>query len=98
MFFKNLLKIEEVKAKKEIRLAMIERSTDSSLKAIKADSGVCALVQISGIRSVEQETKGWYYKDENRDTIMIKYLDDSWVRLEMLVENFIEQTGFQFNM
>ena len=91
MFFsKNKIKLEKIK----LQLAMVENSDSTSLRAFKTDTGIEALIQINGIKSVIQEDIGWYYNDKSRNTLLITYLDGEWDRLDMLVSDFNTQAGF----
>lgn len=72
---------------------MIEKSDPSTIRTVTTASNEKAVVHLSIIKSVIQEEKGWYYNDPERDTVLIRYLDGTWDRLEMTVEDFSSQTG-----
>lgn len=95
MFSKSKIEIEKIKADKEIKLAMLEKCDRSSIKAVKTDSGLEALIQTEAIKSVMQEDTGWYKNDGKTETLLVKYIDETWERLDMLVKDFIDQTGFR---
>ena len=97
--FGNSKREHELKLQKEttarvLKTALINACASNKPVKVTTDSGQIALVQITGIKSVRQEEKGWYYNDPSRDTLLIKYLDDSWERLDMKVETFCDQTGY----
>ncbi|WP_166256396.1 hypothetical protein [Marinobacter salicampi] len=87
------LAIEKEKTAKALSLAMIDKSDPSTIRTVTTASNVKAVIHLSLIKSVIQEEKGWYYNDPERDTLLIHYLDGTWVRLEMRVEDFASQTG-----
>lgn len=87
------LALEQEKTKKALSLAMIENSDPTTLRTVTTASGEKAVIHLSLVKSVIQEKKGWYYNDPERDTLLIRYLDGTWERLEMLVEDFASQTG-----
>lgn len=95
MFGQTKIEIEKIKADKEIKLAMLEKYNRTSIRPVKTDSGIEALIQTDAIKSVTQEETGWYKKDGTTETILVTYIDDTWVRLEMLVKDFIDQSGFR---
>lgn len=87
------LALEKERTAKELSLAMIEKSDPSTIRTVTTASNEKAVVHLSIIKSVTQEEKGWYYNDPERDTLLIRYLDGTWDRLEMTVEDFSSQTG-----
>lgn len=87
------LTVEKKRAEKELSLAMIEKSDPSTIRTVTTESNEKAVINLSLIKSVIQEEKGWYYNDPERDTLLIRYLDGTWDRLEMLVDDFANQTG-----
>lgn len=93
MFGSKKIEIAKEETKRELKRTMIAASSEKTLKSVKMDDGSVAVVQLVGIISTEQEEKGWYYNDPDRDTMVIRYLDGSWVRLNMLTEEFAKQIG-----
>jgi hypothetical protein len=87
------LAVEKEKTAKALSLAMIEKSDPSTIRTVKTASNAKAVIHLSLIKSVIQEERGWYYNDPERDTLLIRYLDGTWERLEMTVEDFANQTG-----
>ena len=90
------LALEKERTAKELSLAMIEKSDPSTIRTVTTASNEKAVIHTSLIKSVIQEEKGWYYNDPERDTLLIRYLDGTWDRLEMLVADFASQTGLNF--
>ncbi len=93
--FEQALKLEKEKTARDLKIGLIEACAGNKPIKVITDSGEYALVQLTAIKSVRQEEKGWYYNAPDRDTLLIKYLDDSWERLDMTVEGFCEQTGYK---
>lgn len=86
--------LEKEKTRRELKVILIKECAGKKPVKITTDSGEDALIQLAGIKSVRQEEKGWYYKDKSRDTLLVKYLDESCERLDMTVKNFCDQTGY----
>lgn len=87
------LALEKKRAAKELSLAMIQKNDPSMIRTVTTASNEKAMINLSVIKSVTQEKKGWYYNDPERDTLLISYLDGTWDRLEMTVGDFSNQTG-----
>lgn len=68
-------------------------SSPGSLRTFVQDTGEQIIIQMEGIKSVRQEKKGWYYGDDASNTILVKYFDKSWERLNMTVREFNRQAG-----
>lgn len=90
------LALEKERTAKALSLAMIERSDPLMLRTVTTASNEKAVINLSLIKSVIQDEKGFYYNDSERDTLMIRYLDGTWDRIEMTVEEFANQTGLKF--
>lgn len=86
--------LEKEKTTRELKIALIRACAGQKPVQVTTASGETALIQLRGIKSVRQEEKGWYYGDPDRETLLIKYLDDSWERLDMTVASFCEQSGY----
>jgi hypothetical protein len=89
--------LEKEKTNREVKTALIQACAGHEPVQVTTASGEVALIQLRGIKSVRQEKKGWYYSDPDRESLLIKYLDDSWERLDMTVASFSEQSGFGAN-
>jgi hypothetical protein len=87
------LEIEKELTKRKLKLELMKLCSDKTLRTVKTDSEKHAVIQVAGIASVTQEKTGRYYDDETTETMIVKYLDDSWVRLDMKVVDFITQVG-----
>lgn len=87
------LALEKERTAKALSLAMIEKSDPSTIRTVTTASNEKAVIHLSLVKSVIQEEKGWYYNDPERDTLLIRYLDGTWERIEMTVEDFANQTG-----
>ncbi|MGI2040188.1 hypothetical protein ACRN9Z_19245 [Shewanella frigidimarina] len=87
------LEIEKELTKRQLKFELMKLCSDKTLRTVKTASEKHAVIQVAGIASVTQEKAGWYYNDETTETMIIKYLDDSWVRLDMKVADFITQVG-----
>lgn len=89
------LSIEKEHTSRALKLALLGRCNDTTLKTVVTDSKEYAVIQIAGIKSVKQDKKSSFFDDEERDTLLITYLDETWHRLDMTVKSFVEQTGFK---
>ncbi|MFA0809465.1 hypothetical protein [Microbulbifer epialgicus] len=94
MFGNNKREHELNLEKEKTKRSLIDACAGYKPVQVTTDSGEIALIQLEGIKSVRQEKKGWYYDDPDRNTLLIKYLDASWERLDMTVERFCDQTGY----
>jgi len=88
------LNLEKEKTSRELKSLLIKECAGHRPVKVTTDSGEVALIQLEGIKSVRQEETGWFYSNTDRDTLLIKYLDDSWERLDMTTTSFCNQTGY----
>lgn len=86
-----LTKLRKIKSERVLRLAMLGKMTPDSLITVTNDKGDVFPLQLVGILKIVQESKGWYYNDPERDTVLITYVDNSWVRLEISLSDLSKQ-------
>tara|TARA_Y100001936_G_C15665970_1_gene453663 strand:- start:129 stop:449 length:321 start_codon:yes stop_codon:yes gene_type:complete len=77
-------------------LRKIIRQRSASLETMLTvvnKEGLSSVVQLAGVHAVVDEGT-WYYGDEkNRPTVLVKYMDDTWARHEIHINEFSEQVG-----